>query len=314
MGMIKINNIIYGSNLASDIIYNNITVQEKLDTIPVFDINDNGNVPVVSDVITYGHIIDNLNSDSNSLVLSAKQGKVLSNKIDNIDLSGIDNNANDIGLLNERVDIIEEKMTDNEIITALDNRITENTNDISELNSNVGNLSNNITKYNSETDELEVYINGNLVGTIYCAFTEPRPLVPILSGYTCDIGEVIYGNYYSTSYPWYVFGTGNMWHGDAGIPNYLGFKFYEPTCLKRVKFKAYPLYGATIKIQASKSESDSSWFDLTDSIYVNPDEEKFINVDNNENYRRYRVYFLSSDYLTGGKYYALCDQMQFYGR
>ena len=313
MGTIKINNIVYGSNNASEIIYKSQTVEEKLDTIPIFDINDNGNVPIVSDVLTYGHIIDNLNSDSNSLVLSAKQGKILSEKIDNIDLSGIDNNANDIGLLNKRVDIIEEKMTDNEVITALDNRITENTNDISELNGNVGNLSNNITKYNSETDELEVYVNGNLVGTIYCAFTEPKALVPILSGYTCDIGEVIYANYWDTSYPWRVFGDGG-WHGAAGIPNYLGFKFYEPTCVKRFKFKAHVQYGATIKLQASKSESDSSWFDLTDSIYVKPGEEKFINVDNNENYRRYRVYYLGSDYLTGGQYYALCNKIQFYGR
>lgn len=87
MGMIKINNIIYGSNNSADILYKNITVEEKLDTIPIFDINDNGAVVVESDVLTYGHIVDNLNSTESNKILSAKQGKILSEKIDNIDLS-----------------------------------------------------------------------------------------------------------------------------------------------------------------------------------------------------------------------------------
>lgn len=87
MGVIKINNVIYGSNNASDIIYKDITVEEKLDTIPIFDINDNGAVVVESDVLTYGHIVDNLNSTESNKILSAKQGKILSEKIDNIDLS-----------------------------------------------------------------------------------------------------------------------------------------------------------------------------------------------------------------------------------
>ena len=189
----------------------------------------------------------------------------------------------------------------------------DNLNEVAESNTNVEYMIGNMVQYNPTTDELNVYSNGELVGTIYCAFKEPRALVPILSGYTCDIGEVIYANYWDTSYPWRVFADGG-WHGGAGIPNYLGFKFYESKCVKRFKFKAHSTYGATIKLQASKSESDSSWFDLTDSIYVKPNEEKFINLDNNETYKRYRIYYLGSDYLTGGQYYALCNKIQFYGR
>lgn len=41
MGLIKINDIIYGTSNSSEIIYRNTTVQEKLDTIPVFDPSDN---------------------------------------------------------------------------------------------------------------------------------------------------------------------------------------------------------------------------------------------------------------------------------
>ena len=84
MGTIKINNIVYGSSNASEITYKSQTVEEKLDTIPIFDINDNGNVNNDgSDVLTYGHIIDNLESDADDKVLSAKQGKVLKNSLKN---------------------------------------------------------------------------------------------------------------------------------------------------------------------------------------------------------------------------------------
>lgn len=101
MGVIKINNIIYGSNLASDIIYKNTTVEEKLNAIPVFDPSDNINIEDAKyDYLTYGHIVDGLTSDSTDKVLSANQGKVLNEKINNIDLSylenGIDDNAEDI--------------------------------------------------------------------------------------------------------------------------------------------------------------------------------------------------------------------------
>ena len=91
MGEIKINNEIYGTSNSSNIVYKDTTVEEKLDTIPVFDINDNGNVNNNgSDVLTYGHIIDSLNSDAVDKVLSAKQGKVLNNKINNIDFSPLE--------------------------------------------------------------------------------------------------------------------------------------------------------------------------------------------------------------------------------
>lgn len=97
MAQIKIDNVIYGSNNASDIFYKDITVEEKLDTIPIFDINDNGNVEINQyDYLTYGHIVDNLNSSDANKILSAKQGKILSEKIDNIDLSYLEDGINNI--------------------------------------------------------------------------------------------------------------------------------------------------------------------------------------------------------------------------
>ena len=108
MAQIKINNIIYGSNNAADIIYRDITVEEKLDTIPIFDINDNSNIDNNnSNNLTYGHIVNALNSDAEDKVLSAKQGKVLKNSIDNIDFSPLEN---DILTLEESMESVNNQL------------------------------------------------------------------------------------------------------------------------------------------------------------------------------------------------------------
>lgn len=94
MGEIKINNEIYGTSNSSNIIYKDITVEEKLDTIPVFDINDNGNVENNNtDYLTYANILDNLNSTNTDKALSANQGKILNEKI-NTTNEAVDNNFN----------------------------------------------------------------------------------------------------------------------------------------------------------------------------------------------------------------------------
>ena len=186
MGVIKINNIIYGSNNASDIIYKNTTVEEKLNAIPVFDPSDNTNIEANQyDYLTYGHIINHLESDAADKVLSAKQGKELKNYIDNIDLSYLDN---DIELLignlekvSNKVNILEQEMTDNEVITDLDNRVTKNTTDIAHL-------SNNTVFYNSEKDSFDVYSNGVLIGSVATGIKDPVKLTPIL---TADNGKVL---------------------------------------------------------------------------------------------------------------------------
>ena len=47
MAQIKIDGIIYGSSNASDIIYKDTTVEEKLDAIPIFDPSDNANIEAI---------------------------------------------------------------------------------------------------------------------------------------------------------------------------------------------------------------------------------------------------------------------------
>ena len=90
MGMIKINNIIYGSNNASDIVYKNTTVEEKFNSVPVFEINSNEHINNQEDYLTYNHIVNSLVSDEGDKVLSAKQGKILKYYIDNIDFSPLE--------------------------------------------------------------------------------------------------------------------------------------------------------------------------------------------------------------------------------
>ena len=148
MAQIKINNVIYGSNNASDIIYKNTTVEEKLDTIPIFDINDNGNVVLESDILTYGHIINTLDSDATDKVLSAKQGKILNEKIDNIDLSylegGIEANAENINLLDEKVN------TNINNINVLNNQVNQNATDINNNVIQVEDLADTVSNLNDD--------------------------------------------------------------------------------------------------------------------------------------------------------------------
>lgn len=134
MGVIKINNIIYGGNLASDIIYKNTTVEEKLNTIPVFDPSDNVNIEDAKyDYLTYGHIINHLESDTDNKVLSAKQGKELKNYINN--------NAGDIELLNSNLENVNSKLT---------NLLSEYTNKIAGLEQTISTLTSNISNINSQ--------------------------------------------------------------------------------------------------------------------------------------------------------------------
>ena len=87
MGQIAFNNEVYGSNSAEDILYESGTVKEALDNSLFIDVEDTTVLVENTDNLTYGNIVDNLNSDSANKVLSAKQGKVLNNKINNLDLS-----------------------------------------------------------------------------------------------------------------------------------------------------------------------------------------------------------------------------------
>ena len=89
MGEIRVNDIIYGTSFASGVTCDdNETVQEKLSNAAYIDIENEeiGDIPR-GDCLYTTDIIDNLESESDTHVLSAKQGKILNEKIKNFDLS-----------------------------------------------------------------------------------------------------------------------------------------------------------------------------------------------------------------------------------
>lgn len=165
MGVIKINNIIYGSNLASDIIYKNTTVEEKLNAIPVFDPSDNTYIEANQyDYLIYGNIIDNLNSSATDKVLSANQGRVLKENIENIVLSyledGINNNTEDINNLNVDIENVNSKLTN--LLSGYTNKIVSLENSISTLTSNISNINSQLNNRLKLSDLTQIPANSNL--------------------------------------------------------------------------------------------------------------------------------------------------------
>lgn len=243
MAQIKIDGIIYGSSNASDIIYKNITVEEKLDAIPIFDINDNGNVILESDMLTYGHIINTLDSDATDKVLSAKQGKILNEKFDNIDFSALENDINlnreSIDLLNEAVDMTKADIKTNETaIKNLNNQVNANTNNINILNNNP------ITcKYNPDTDYISILLNGTWVDVVHAGAIDPQPLIPVLTGdASAGIGMASCGNNFNTSAAYIVFDGNDSTRTEYSIENvnngWIQYEFYTPIELKKVMMRA----------------------------------------------------------------------------
>ena len=327
MGVIKINNIIYGSNLASDIIYKNTTVEEKLNAIPVFDPSDNINIEHAKyDYLTYGHIINHLESDAADKVLSAKQGKELKNYIDNIDLSylenDISNNAEDIELLNSnleklsnKVNILEQEMTDNEAITDLDNRVAKNTTDIAHL-------SGNTVFYNSEKDSFDVYSNGVLIGSVATGIKDPVKLTPIL---TQDNGKAICSGVWENSpgfSAWTAFDgiTNNHNTGWVGTSNkvagqWLGYNFDKLVTIR--KFKITNRYtgsnqaGAPNSFKLQGSNNGTDWYDIqqytnTNSAYG---ASSWFYVDTPQTFEMFRLYILSGHFAN----YVMINELEFYG-
>lgn len=328
MGVIKINNIIYGSNLASDIIYKNTTVEEKLNAIPVFDPSDNINIEDAKyDYLTYGHIINHLESDAADKVLSAKQGKELKNYIDNIDLSylenDISNNAEDIELLNSnlekvsnKVNILEQEMTDNEVITDLDNRVAKNTTDIAQLNANS-------IRYNKETDKFDIYIDGVLYNSLP-AGVNAIGLVPILN---VNDGKVIASSQYanSTFYPWKAFNntandSGDCWITKNGTTTgqWIGYKFGREVIVKKVFLKNRAGSGldatgvrAITSFTLQGSTDYSNWFNIQSFNVASASigAEQMFEVTNWQKVQAARLYITG----TATSEHCAIAKLQFYG-
>ena len=64
--------------------YTDIEIDKLSDTVAFIDSTDNESVSDANNTLTTAHIVDGLNSSSSSMVLSAKQGKVLNERINTL--------------------------------------------------------------------------------------------------------------------------------------------------------------------------------------------------------------------------------------
>ena len=64
--------------------YTDIEIDKLSDTVVFIDSTDNESVSDANNTLTTAHIVDGLNSSSSSMVLSAKQGKVLNERINTL--------------------------------------------------------------------------------------------------------------------------------------------------------------------------------------------------------------------------------------
>ena len=278
MGMIKINNIIYGSNNSADIIYKNTTVEEKLDTIPVFDINDNSNVSPSSDFLTYGNIIDNLNSSATDKVLSANSGRVLKESIENIDFSpleaAISDNTEDIDNLNNNLEIISNEVSANkEAIIDLNSQVTINTNSI---NNNLISC-----KYNTETDYISILLNGVWIDVIHAGAIDPQPLIPVLTADgSAGIGLASCGNNYNKSAAYVVFDGNDSTRTEYSTENvsngWIMYSFNSTVEIKKVMMRALSV-GKIFDYHFQYWDNDlATWVNFADgqSSFYSSDESK----------------------------------------
>lgn len=278
MGQIKINNIIYGTTSAAEILYNDITVKEKLDTIPVFDINDNSNVSPSSDYLTYGNIIDNLSSNATDKVLSANQGRVLKESIENIDFSplevAISDNTEDIDNLNNNLEIISNEVSANkEAIIDLNSQVTINTNSI---NNNLISC-----KYNTETDYISILLNGVWIDVIHAGAIDPQPLIPVLTADgSAGIGLASCGNNYNKSAAYVVFDGNDSTRTEYSTENvsngWIMYSFNSTVEIKKVMMRALSV-GKIFDYHFQYWDNDlATWVNFADgqSSFYSSDESK----------------------------------------
>lgn len=144
----------------------------------------------------------------------------------------------------------------------------------------------------------------------------PKGNVPVMTSDTAPYGEA-FANSSMTSlsrYPYKAFDGDptTIWMVNTEATGYLGYKFTNPVCVKRVYFKkdtASPNRWQEYKIQASND--GTNWTDLTETLSTETNVGEYtISVDNNNYYLYYRAYCSKTSDNGQPALYTL----QFYGR
>lgn len=135
--------------------------------------------------------------------------------------------------------------------------------------------------------------------------SETIDLVPKMTSNTAPSGQVIYRNYYSSNYPWYVFNksTAGHWSPPSGniVNQYVGYTFPEKQIVNRysVQFTNSSSFGAAPKEWRLEASSDGlDWITIdtqTDQTNWSTLESRTFDIDNTTPYLSYRIYFLSNN-------------------
>ena len=127
-------------------------------------------------------------------------------------------------------------------------------------------------------------------------------LIPIMTSNTSSIGEIIFstersdGNYYA--YNAFDNNDNTYWMADGAIyPSYIGYKFNQAVCVKKIdclfgNISGY--YSTKFKFQASND--NSQWVNLLgETTRVDSNKHETYKVNNDKNYRYYRLYIISGN-------------------
>lgn len=195
--------------------------------------------------------------------------------------------------------------------------------EVAESNTNVEYMIGNMVQYNPETDCIDIYSNGVLIGSMAAGIQDPIKLTPIL---TTDNGKCICSGVWENSVgfaAWTAFNGvindhNGGWVGTANsvAGQWLGYNFDKLVTVR--KFKITNRYNGSnpagapnsFKLQGSNNKVD--WYDIqqytnTNSAYGGT---SWFYVDTPQSFEMFRLYILSGHYSS----YVMINELEFYGR
>ena len=203
----------------------------------------------------------------------------------------------------------------------LDNIQNDVNNNKTDIDSLYDNVYNNSIRYNKETDCLDIYIDGVLIGSKAMGFTNPIALVPVL---TASNQRILHsGEYTAGGYPaWKLFnGTAtektDSWvktNATAG-KEYVGYNFEEYKTVSHffVKNRFGDTNGslAPTSFKLQGSDNLNEWYDIQTYTHSSSDSlEKYYYLNTPRRFKAFRLLLMSFSNTSTGV--GLC-RLQFYG-
>lgn len=143
--------------------------------------------------------------------------------------------------------------------------------------------------------------------------------VPTMTDNTSPYGECIRSSAFAGLEAYNAFDNNDStkWHSDNIANGYIGYKFTNPVCVRKVKFLTEvqnAVYLKTYKVQASKnqaSKDNDEWITLYEGTVENVRPKvEYAEFENNENYLFYRL----GECTSYDQNYIIIHTLQFYGR